>query len=119
MNNTWRSASVEKYDSGAPGVPAQAMIKPPRESDLYAPVRDYLVRNGYTVRGEVKSCDITAVKGDDLIVVELKRHLSTDLLVQAVQRQKLTDSVYIAVPRNQEMGYGRKWRGLLHLLRRL
>jgi hypothetical protein len=95
------------------------MAKPPKETDLYAPVRDYLVRNGYTVRGEVKGCDITAVKGDDLVVVELKRHLSTDLLVQAVQRQKLTDSVYVAVPRNQEMGYGRKWRGLLHLMRRL
>lgn len=95
------------------------MPKPARETDLYPPVRDYLARNGYTVRGEVKGCDITAVKGNDLIVVELKRHLSVDLLVQAVARQRLTDSVYVAVPRTQEMGYGRKWRALLHLMRRL
>ncbi len=30
------------------------------EKDLYGPMRDFLVGQGYTVRGEVKHCDITA-----------------------------------------------------------
>lgn len=90
------------------------------EADLYRPVRDYLVAQGYTVRGEVRNCDIAAVKGDDLIVIELKRALNVPLLVQAVQRQKLTDSVYVAIPRPSNM---RKWqaesKGVQAVLRRL
>jgi len=90
------------------------------ETDLYRPLHDYLVEQGYTVRGEVKNCDIAAVKDGDLIVVELKRALNIPLLVQAVQRQKITDSVYVAVPRPSNK---RKWmagsRGVQDVLRRL
>ena len=69
-----------------------------KESDLYAPVRDYLTQLGYDVQGEVKDCDLTAVRGDELIVVELKRGFTIELLYQAIDRQRLTDSVYVAVP---------------------
>lgn len=78
----------------------------PLETDLYRPVHDYLVKQGYTVRAEVNHCDIAAVKGDDLIMVELKRAINITLLAQAVERQKITDSVYVAVPRPANM---RKW----------
>jgi hypothetical protein len=89
------------------------------ETDLYHPVRDYLVANGYTVRGEVKDCDITALKGDDLIIVELKRTFNASLIIQATQRQKITDSVYVVLPRPAS-GIGTpQWRGIRHLLRRL
>ena len=90
-----------------------------RESDLYGPVRDWLVAQGYTVRGEVKDCDITAVKGDDLIMIELKRSFGVSLLVQAAQRQRTTDSVYVALPRPKGGIYTRRWRAATHLLRRL
>jgi hypothetical protein len=90
-----------------------------RETDLYAPVRDFLAAQGYTVRGEVGGCDVTAVKGDDLIVIELKRDFSTSLLVQATQRQRIADSVYVALPRPPSREMRRRWRGLRHLLRRL
>ena len=30
------------------------------ETDLYRPVHDYLVKQGYTVRSEVRHCDIAA-----------------------------------------------------------
>jgi hypothetical protein len=90
-----------------------------RETELYGPVRDYLVAQGYTVRGEVKGCDITAVKGDDLIVVELKRSFSTALLVQATRRQRLADSVYVALLRPAARKLRTDWRGFMHLLRRL
>lgn len=87
-----------------------------RETDLYGPLRDYLVSNGYDVRSEVQHCDITARKGDDLIVVELKRQISIDLLVQATERHRITDSVYVAVPRPAS---GKRMRGVKRLLRRL
>lgn len=92
---------------------------PITETDLYAPVRDWLVAQGYTVRGEVKDCDIAAVRGDDLIAIELKRSFNGTLLVQAAQRQILTDSVYVALPRPGESLYSKKWKGIRHLLRRL
>ncbi len=90
------------------------------ETDLYRPLHDYLVEQGYTVRSEVKNCDIAAVKDGDLIVVEMKRALNVPLLVQAVQRQKITESVYVAVPRPVNK---RKWmggsKGVQDVLRRL
>ncbi|MES2462475.1 MAG: DUF2161 family putative PD-(D/E)XK-type phosphodiesterase [Armatimonadota bacterium] len=94
-----------------------------RECDLAAPVQDYLEANGYTVRSEVRGCDITAVKGDELIVIELKKGFSTDLLIQATDRQKITDSVYVALPAEGDLArrdrYAKRWRGIEHLLKRL
>ena len=68
------------------------------ERDLYDPVKAYLEQLGYSVKGEICDCDLTAVRGDDLIIVELKRGFTIELLYQAVDRQRLTDSVYVAVP---------------------
>lgn len=90
-----------------------------RETDLYPPIKRYLEARGYTVRGEVRDCDVVAVRGDDVIVIELKRHFSSAVLIQAIARQQLTDSVYIAMPRPQGRGMKGKWRGIRRLLRRL
>lgn len=92
-----------------------------RESDLAPPVRDYLIAQGYTVRSEVKNCDITAIQGDDLIVVELKRGFTIDLLIQAVERQRIADSVYVAIPSGGETRdrYSKRWKGMERLLKRL
>lgn len=89
----------------------------PRETDLYGPLRDYLVAQGYTVQAEVNHCDVTARKGDDLIVIELKLQFGVDLLVQATDRRKISDSVYVAIPRPSQLGP--RWRGIKRLLRRL
>ncbi|GIM29746.1 hypothetical protein CPJCM30710_24120 [Clostridium polyendosporum] len=89
------------------------------EEELWSPVNEFLIDQGYTVRSEVKYCDISAVKDNELIVVELKRSLSVDLLVQAVNRQKIADSVYIAVPKPQKMIGNSKWKNICHLIRRL
>jgi hypothetical protein len=90
------------------------------ESDLAAPVTAFLAAQGWTVRSEVKDCDVAAVRGGDLLVVELKRSITLALLVQAVRRQRLTDTVYLAVPRPGSVWpWRRANRGVLHLLRRL
>jgi|TARA_Y100000310_G_scaffold244873_1_gene249774 hypothetical protein len=90
---------------------------PLRETDLYQPVKDYLIQNGYTVRSEVVNCDITAIKDDDLIVIELKRSANIQLLIQATERQRITDSVYVAIPTPKTKGS--RWRGIKRVLRML
>jgi hypothetical protein len=90
--------------------------RPAAEADLYQPIKRFLVAQGYTVRGEVNHCDIAASKGDDLVVIELKRAFGTALLVQATKRQRMADSVYVAVPRPRAPG---SWHDKRHLLRRL
>ncbi len=89
------------------------------ESDLWKPVSDFFINEGYMVRSEVKDCDITAIKGEELIVVELKRNLSVELLAQAVKRQRAADLVYIAVPKPKRLIGNAKWRDICHLVRRL
>ena len=113
----------EKPHAGfSPILPNDSLVKGKTisETDLYRPLHDYLVEQGYTVRSEVKNCDIAAVKDGDLIVIEMKRALNVPLLAQAVQRQKITDSVYVAVPRPSNK---RKWmggsKGVQDVLRRL
>ena len=96
------------------------MRKSVAETDLAAPLYAHLAERGYTVRSEVKDCDIAAVKGDDLLVVEVKKTLNVPLLVQAVRRQRLTDSVYVAIPRpSNKWKWWKENRGTMHLLRRL
>ncbi len=68
------------------------------ESDLYGPVRDYLRELGYEVKGEVRGCDVTALRDGELIVVELKRGFTLELIYQAMDRQRVADGVYVAVP---------------------
>jgi hypothetical protein len=89
------------------------------ETDLYKPIQRYLSKLGYEVYGEVHHCDIVAVKEDDLIIVELKLSLTVDLLMQATKRQRLTDKVYIAIPKPKTKPSSKKWQDILHLVRRL
>ncbi|MCM0649089.1 DUF2161 family putative PD-(D/E)XK-type phosphodiesterase [Clostridium swellfunianum] len=89
------------------------------ESDLWKPVSDFFVKEGYTVRSEVKDCDIAAIKGEELVVIELKKNLSVDLLAQAAKRQKAADLVYIAVPKPKKLIGNAKWKDICHLIRRL
>jgi hypothetical protein len=90
------------------------------ETDLARPLCDWLSEQGYTVRSEVRDCDIAALRGDELLIVEIKKTLSLALLVQAAERQRMTDSVYVAVPRpSSKWKWWKENRGVFHLLRRL
>lgn len=71
-----------------------------RESDLYPPIKAYLTRAGYAVKGEVGAADIVAVRGDEPpVVVEMKLGFSLRLFQQAAERLSLTQAVWLAVPR--------------------
>jgi hypothetical protein len=64
------------------------------ESDLNAPVKALLEGQGYSVKGEVRGCDVVAVRGDDPpVIVELKRTFGIALVLQAVDRLALSDAV--------------------------
>ena len=89
------------------------------EEELYQPVRDYFTKLGFQVNGEVNHCDAVATKDGSIVVIELKRVLSMELMTQAVKRQKFADLVYMAVPRNDEDFQSSKWQDLFHLIRRL
>ena len=68
------------------------------ESDLYAPVKALLEGQGYSVKGEVRGCDVVAVRGEDPpVIVELKRAFGMALVLQGVRRLALSDAVYLAV----------------------
>ncbi|PCJ75019.1 MAG: hypothetical protein COA53_06775 [Rhodobacteraceae bacterium] len=77
-----------------------------KETDLYAPVKAFLEKQGYEVKAEITDCDLVAIRGTDPpVIVELKLSLSLDLLMQGIARQRITDAVYIAVP----AGKGKAW----------
>jgi hypothetical protein len=81
----------------------------PRESDLYAPVKQHLQALGYTVRGEVGKCDIVGVDGDTMVAVELKLTFGLPVLYQALQRLPSVDLVYVAVAVSTGRTARRNW----------
>ncbi len=90
-----------------------------RETELYEPVRDWLSDTGWIVRAEVRDCDIAAVRGDRLLLVELKTTLNFDVVLQAADRQRMGDFVYVAVPAKTKAMAGRRWQLVTHVLKRL
>ena len=69
------------------------------ETALYAPVKKFLEAQGYDVKAEIGAADVVAVRGDEApLIVELKTGFSLSLIHQAIERQKITDDVYVAVP---------------------
>ncbi len=70
-----------------------------KEFELFPVLKDYYVAEGYKVNAEVKDCDMTAVKDDELIIIEMKTSLNITVLYQALERKKLSPNVYIAIPR--------------------
>lgn len=68
-----------------------------RETDLYPPIKAYLEQQGYEVKSEIKGCDVVALRGDEQpVIVELKTGFNLSLLFQGVDRQSLSEDVYLA-----------------------
>lgn len=69
------------------------------ETDLYKPIKTYFERLGYGVKAEIKNCDVVAIKNNESpIIIELKLRFSLPLVIQGIDRQLMTDLVYLAFP---------------------
>ncbi|UWQ92716.1 hypothetical protein K3727_08030 [Rhodobacteraceae bacterium M382] len=91
-----------------------------REQDLYPPIKQLLMTQGYEVKGEVGAADVVACRGDEPpVIVELKMRFSLSLFHQAVARQAMSDLVYVAVPKPTGRTARRALTDNLSLCRRL
>jgi hypothetical protein len=80
------------------------------ESSLYLPVKRFLEKLGFEVKGEVCGCDLVALDGNEPIAVvvgELKLSFNLDLVLQAVDRLAACDEIWLAV-RASRRGRGRE-----------
>ncbi|SHJ35193.1 hypothetical protein SAMN04488012_10821 [Palleronia salina] len=72
---------------------------PTRETDLYPPLKAFLQSQGYEVKGEIGAVDLVACRGgEDPVLVEMKLGFTLSLVNQGVDRQAISDWVYLAVP---------------------
>lgn len=80
------------------------------ETSLYLPVKGFLEKAGYAVKGEVGGCDLVGLsEGEPSVVVicELKLSFNLELILQAVDRANIADEVWIAA-RISAKGKGRE-----------
>ncbi|CAM2955671.1 hypothetical protein HP548_32350 [Paenibacillus taichungensis] len=93
------------------------------ETELYSPVKAFFERRGYDVKAEVKHCDLVGVKSDqsEPLIVEMKKTFNLSLLLQGMQRLKLSPFVYLAVERNRSKrgAVNQRWGDLTALCRQL
>jgi hypothetical protein len=67
------------------------------------------------VKGEIKHCDVVATKQANeneasLVIVELKLTFSLELLLQGINRQSLSDNVYLAICAPSTPAKKKNWR---------
>ena len=95
-------------------------MTPPRETDLYPPVKQFLEGQGYVVKAEVGPADVVAVRGGEPpVVVELKLRFSLTLFHQGVARMSVADDVYLAVAHQPGKRFLRALKENTALARRL
>jgi hypothetical protein len=66
------------------------------ETSLYPAVKRFLEAASFDVKGEVKGCDIVAVRAGEgltLTIVEMKLGVTLDLLLQVTDRMRAADEV--------------------------
>jgi len=91
-----------------------------RETELYPPIKTFLEGQGWEVKAEIGAVDVMACRdGDPPLIVELKVGFSLSLVHQGVDRQIVTDLVYIAVPRKTGKPFQTALKNMKKLCRRL
>lgn len=91
-----------------------------RETDLYDPVKHLLQAQGYEVKAEIGAADVVACRDNEPpVIVELKTGFSLALFHQAVERQRVSDFVYVAVPRRAGRTFSQALKKNIALCRRL
>lgn len=79
-----------------------------QEAELYEPIKAYYEQRGYVVRSEVLHCDLVAVRPsedetvDETVIVEMKKTFNLALLLQGIERLRISDRVVLAVERNRK-----------------
>jgi len=69
------------------------------ETALYLPVKRFLEKLGFPVKGEAGGCDLVALSADDppiVVIGELKLSFNLELVLQAVDRAAACDEVWLA-----------------------
>ena len=69
------------------------------ETALYLPIKRFLEKLGFTVKGEVGGCDLVALSAGDppvVVIGELKLTFNLELVLQAVDRAGACDEVWLA-----------------------
>ena len=93
------------------------------ESELYAPLKQFFEQRGYIIKGEVHYCDLVGMKDGSHtpLIVEIKKTFTLALLLQGLERQKLTSNVYVAVEKNRSKkgSHNQRWSDITSLCRRL
>jgi hypothetical protein len=80
------------------------------ETDLYRPIKVHLERLGLEVKGEVCGCDFVALSdaSSEIVVIgEMKRSFTLELVLQAVDRTSACDEIWLAVGASKR-GRGRE-----------
>jgi hypothetical protein len=81
------------------------------ETALYAPVKTFLEAQGFEVKGEICGCDVVGVRDGEppvVVIAELKLSFTLELVLQAVDRMRCADTIYLAVMATQRSrGRGR------------
>lgn len=91
-----------------------------KEVDLYRPVKELFTSLGYDVKAEVSNIDVVAIKEESIIMIELKTSFNLKLVLQAIQRQKLSEIVYVAIPTpTSRQRFSKAFKEYEHLLKRL
>jgi hypothetical protein len=69
------------------------------ETALYLPVKRFLEKLGFAVKGEIGGCDLVALSGSDppiVVIGELKLSFNLELVLQAVDRAGAADEIWLA-----------------------
>jgi hypothetical protein len=80
------------------------------ETALYLPVKRFLEKLGFAVKGEIGGCDLVALSGEDpplVVIGELKLSFNLELILQAVDRAGAADEVWLAAKMSAQ-GKGRE-----------
>ncbi len=80
------------------------------ETTLYLPVKRFLERLGFEVKGEIDGCDLVALRAGEppvVVIGELKLSFTLELVLQGVDRTAACDEVWLAV-RASSRGRGRE-----------
>jgi hypothetical protein len=80
------------------------------ETALYLPIKTFLEKAGYAVKGEIGGCDLLGLSDGEpplVVICELKLSFNLELVLQAVDRAAASDEVWLAA-RISAKGKGRE-----------